>query len=68
MLIKVIENWNSANSFIFYGKNGEIATNRRDDQEVAIPSLHLLQLCLEFVNTLMIQQILSNSSWKEGLK
>ncbi len=66
--LNVVENWNSANSFIFYGKSGEIATNRRDDQEVAILSLHLLQLCLEFVNTLMIQQILSKSSWKETLK
>ena len=25
--LNVIENWNSANSFIFYGRNGEIATN-----------------------------------------
>jgi TnpA family transposase len=66
--LNVVENWNSANSFIFYGKSGEIATNRRDDQEVAILSLHLLQLCLEFVNTLMIQQVLSKSSWKETLK
>jgi len=26
--LNVIENWNSANGFIFYGKGGEIATNR----------------------------------------
>nr|WP_317890750.1 Tn3 family transposase [Paenibacillus arenilitoris] len=26
--LNVVENWNSANSFIFYGKGGEIATNR----------------------------------------
>jgi hypothetical protein len=32
------------NSFIFYGKSGEIATNRLDDQEIAVLSLHLLQL------------------------
>ena len=34
--LNVIENWNSANSFIFYGKSGEIATNRLDEQEVSI--------------------------------
>jgi hypothetical protein len=27
--LNVVENWNSANSFIFYGKGGEISTNRR---------------------------------------
>lgn len=42
--LNVIESWNAANSFIFYGKGGEIATNRLDDQEVAVLSLHLLQL------------------------
>ncbi|GHO51390.1 hypothetical protein KSX_95530 [Ktedonospora formicarum] len=31
--LNVVENWNSANGFIFYGKSGEIATNRLDDQE-----------------------------------
>jgi TnpA family transposase len=46
--LNVVENWNSANSFIFYGKSGEIATNRLDDQEVAVLSLHLLQICLVY--------------------
>lgn len=40
--LNVIENWNSANGFIFYGKGGEIATNRIEDQELAVLSLHLL--------------------------
>jgi TnpA family transposase len=26
--LNVVESWNAANSFIFYGKGGEIATNR----------------------------------------
>ena len=34
--LNVVENWNSANSFIFYGKGGEVATNRHEDQEVAV--------------------------------
>ena len=57
--LNVVENWNSANSFIFYGKSGEISTNRIEDQELSVLSLHLLLNCLVYVNTLMIQQILS---------
>jgi TnpA family transposase len=65
--LNVIENWNSANSFIFYGRGGEIATNRRDDQEVAMLSLHLLQNCLVYINTLMVQQILAGPDWQGRL-
>lgn len=61
--LNVVENWNSANSFIFYGKSGEISTNRLDDQEIAVLSLHLLQNCMVYINTLMIQQILSQDKW-----
>lgn len=61
--LNVVENWNSANSFIFYGKGGEICTNRLEDQELSVLSLHLLQNCLVYINTLMIQKILSQSKW-----
>ena len=64
--LNVVENWNSANSFIFYGKGGEIATNRLEDQELAVLALHLLQLCLVYVNTLMIQQVLAEPAWLNG--
>jgi TnpA family transposase len=40
--LNVVENWNSANSFVFFGKGGEIATNRVRDQETAAHALHLL--------------------------
>jgi len=49
--LNVVENWNSANGFIFYGKSGEVASNRLEDQELSVLSLHLLQLCLVYVNT-----------------
>jgi TnpA family transposase len=61
--LNVIENWNSANGFIFYGKGGEIATNRLEDQEIAVLSLHLLQACLVYLNTLMIQHVLADPAW-----
>lgn len=65
--LNVVENWNSANGFIFYGGKGEMATNRLEDQELSVLSLHLLQLCLVYVNTLMIQQILAEPGWKNRL-
>ena len=61
--LNVVENWNSANSFIFYGKGGEIASNRLEDQEIAVLSLHLLQNCLVYINTIMLQNILSEQKW-----
>ncbi len=62
-----MESWNSANSFIFHGKGGEIATNRLEDQEVSVLSLHLLQLSLVYVDMLMIQESLSAPSWSGRL-
>ena len=38
-----------ANSFILYGRSGEFATNRLDEQELVTLSLHLLQSCLVYV-------------------
>ena len=62
-VLNVVENWNSANSFIFFGKGGEISTNRIEDQEIAVLSLHLVQNCLVYVNTLMLQGVLSEKKW-----
>ena len=61
--LNVVENWNSANEFIFYGRSGEIASNRLDDQELTMLALHLLQACLVYVNTLMLQQVLTDPTW-----
>jgi TnpA family transposase len=44
--LNVVENWNSTNDFIFYGERGEFATNRVEDQELGVLSLHLLQIDL----------------------
>lgn len=60
--LNVIENWNSANGFIAYGNGGELASNRREDQELAVLCLHLLQASLVYINTLMIQQIVDDPS------
>jgi len=61
--LNVVETWNSANGFIFFGKGGEVASNRSDDQEVSVHALHLLQSCLVYVNTLMVQEVLAEPTW-----
>jgi TnpA family transposase len=61
--LNIVGNWNSTNSFIFYGKGGEIATNRLEDQEIAVLSLHLLQNCLVYINTIMLQNVLADHKW-----
>jgi TnpA family transposase len=65
--LNVIENWNSANTFIFYGKRSEVSTNDVDAQEVAILSMHLLQSCLVYVNTLMAQEVLAEPAWQQRM-
>jgi hypothetical protein len=50
-----------------HGRGGEIATNRRDDQELAMLSLHLLQNCLVHINALMVQQVLAQPAWADEL-
>ena len=61
--LNVVETWNSANGFVFFGKGGEIATNRLEDQEIAVLALHLLQNCLVYVNTRMLQSVLAEPTW-----
>ena len=66
--LNVVENWNSANSFIFYGKGGELATNSREDQELGLLALQLIQNSLVYINTLMLQEVLGELSWLERMK
>ncbi|MEZ7003704.1 Tn3 family transposase [Streptomyces sp. AD55] len=48
---------------ITYGKGGEIASNRRDEQEMFVPCLRILQSALVYVNTLMLQDVLGEPEW-----
>ena len=65
--LNVVERWNGVNDFIFYGKGGEFASNRLENQELSVLSLHLLQICLVYVNTLMIQRVLVQPHWEKRL-
>jgi TnpA family transposase len=50
--LNVIESWNRANAVIYYGKGGEISTNRREEVEMAALCLRILQASLVYVNNL----------------
>jgi len=65
--LNVMESWNRANSVIFFGKGGDIATNRRDEQELSVLCLWVLQAALVYVNTLMVQDVLADDDWSESL-
>lgn len=65
--LNVVEGWNGANDIIFFGKSGELSSNRRDQQELSVLALHLLQTALVFVNTLMIQDMLADPEWADVL-
>jgi TnpA family transposase len=56
--LNVVERVNGIMSFIFYGKLGEISSNNTQEQELSIVCLHLLQVCLVYINTLLIQEVL----------
>ena len=65
--LNVVERLNYVMDFIFYGKLGEMKTNKTEDQELSVLCLHLLQACMVYINTLIIQQILSANHWKNRL-
>jgi hypothetical protein len=62
-----VESWNRANSVIFFGKGSDIASNRRDEQELSVLCLRVLQAALVYVNTLMVQDVLADDGWAAQL-
>ena len=65
--LNVVENWNSANDFIFYGKSGDFTSGQVALQEISMLCLHLLQISLTYINTLLIQQVLSDPEWMQKM-
>jgi TnpA family transposase len=65
--LNVIEHWNNVNDFIRFGKGGDFATNQRDEQEISMLALHLVQICMVYINTLMIQRVLDGQGWMSRL-
>ncbi len=46
----------------------EITVNNKDDQEIAILALHLLQICMVYINTLLVQKVLSEKEWLDKMQ
>ena len=63
----MVESWNRADAVIFYGKGGDLASNRRDEQEMSVLCLRILQAALVYVNTLMFQDLLAEPDWDDVL-
>jgi len=61
--LNVIEQWNGANDFVFFARRGELVSNRTEDHELSMLALHLLQNCMVYINTLMMQQVLARPHW-----
>jgi len=58
-----VENWNSANDKIFYGREGVLTGADREHAEVSMLALHLLQSSLVFINTQLLQAVLRDPRW-----
>jgi len=65
--LQVVENWNSANADLFYGKDGDLVGSDREHQEVSMLALHLLQSALVHLNTILLQRVLEDSEWADRL-
>ena len=61
--LQVVENWNSANDKIFYGREGVLTGADREHAEVSMLALHLLQSTLVFINTQLLQAVLRDPPW-----
>ncbi|GAB2481093.1 hypothetical protein GCM10027187_55830 [Streptosporangium sandarakinum] len=65
--LQVVENWNSANTDLFYGSAGTLPGSDKEHQEVSMLSLHPLQSALVFINTLLVQSVLKDPAWQEKM-
>ncbi len=65
--LQVVENWNSGNTVIFYGKDGDLTGPDREHAEVSMLALHLLQSALVHVNTLLLQAVLEDPEFHDLL-
>ena len=55
--LQVVENWNSANTVLHYGKNGALTGPDKEHAETSMLALHVLQSALVHVNTLLLQPV-----------
>ncbi len=65
--LNVVERWNGANDFIFYVKRRTLSGNNPHEFELQMLCLHILQLSMVYINTLLLQQVLVKSGWLDRM-
>ncbi|MEV0375549.1 transposase [Streptomyces sp. NPDC050636] len=65
--LQVVENWNSANIVLHYGKDGALTGPDKEHAETSMLALHLLQSSLVHINTLLLQRVLADPAWAKKL-
>ena len=63
--LQAVENWNSANGVVFYGKDSQLTGADREHAEVSMLALHLLQSALVHINTLLLQAVLEDPEFHD---
>lgn len=61
--LQVVEQWNSANVAIHYGREAELPGADREAQEISMLALHLLQSALVLVNTRLVDRVLDDEDF-----
>ncbi|MFE0654612.1 Tn3 family transposase [Streptomyces sp. NPDC059534] len=65
--LQAVENWNSANTALHYGKDGALTGPDKEHAETSMLALHLLQSSLVHINTLLVRQVLAEPAWAKKL-
>lgn len=66
--LNVVENWNSCNDFVSFGRKADIPTNDPVAQELAVLCQHLLQNALILANTIMVERVLEEHALLERME
>ena len=61
--LNVVEQWNAATDFVFFARRGELVSNRPEDHEISMLALHLIQNCMVYMHTLVIEKVLAQLRW-----
>lgn len=65
--LNVVEQWNGATDFVFFARRGEMASNRREDHEVSMLALHLIQNCMVYIQASIHHPEGEAARWAAGL-
>jgi TnpA family transposase len=63
--LNVVENYNGVGGYIRFGNPTDLPSNRREEQELGMLCLQILQSSLGLINMLLIQEQLAESGWVE---